>query len=250
MVKFRFPKYWKKGEKPWIIAAPMNGGINNPIFSAAVMNSGGIGSFGFTYHTPEAIIKEIKETRALGKGPINANFFIFDKDVPTISKEYLQNSINDLKITMNLTDLEINIPKPPYSPCLDDQIEAIWKIKPEILTFHFGIPDAYIIKQAQKYNISIGITATNLHEALAIQDSGADFIIAQGREAGGHRGTFHEMWDNIDSSHREVIKPNTGKYGIYYKLLYILYSSYIHCIQNLSLSLFIIVVIYFPIVSI
>jgi nitronate monooxygenase len=66
-----------------------------------------------------------------------------------------------------------------------------------LLTFHFGIPSAAVMQQAKALGIAVGITATSLAEAKQIEAAGADFIVAQGIEAGGHRGTFEP--DGVDA---------------------------------------------------
>ena len=66
-----------------VIQAPMAGGINNPRLASEVSNAGGVGSFGFAYSTPQKISEDLAATKALTKGPINANFFVFSPvDLP------------------------------------------------------------------------------------------------------------------------------------------------------------------------
>lgn len=194
----RFVKQLTKScNQPVVFGAPMNGGINNPAFAAAVIKHGAVGGFGFTYHTPELIAKDIRETRKLVQGPINANFFVFDTvETPSDSdisraKQELQNRVGPLE------DTDFKIPVAPYTPNLDVQMTAIWAEKPEILTFHFDIPKREYIAEAQRLGICVGITATSVEEAHLIQESGADFIVAQGVEAGGHRGMFNAAWRNL-----------------------------------------------------
>jgi nitronate monooxygenase len=71
-----------------------------------------------------------------------------------------------------------------------DQLEPIWSARPAILSFHFGLPPDGVIAKAHALGIAVGISATSLAEALAIESAHADFIVAQGIEAGGHRGQF------------------------------------------------------------
>lgn len=175
-----------------VIAAPMAGGINNPEMVAAVIKSGGIGSFGFAYSSPQKIEEDLIATMNLCGGDsssINANFFIFQKlTVPS------QGDINRAQTVLkNLPGIKtINIPVPtvPFYPELDEQLEPIWQIKPKYLTFHFGLPKQSIIKKAHELGILVGVTATSEDEAKQIEHAGADFIVAQGIEAGGHRGIF------------------------------------------------------------
>jgi nitronate monooxygenase len=82
------------------------------------------------------------------------------------------------------------IPAEPFYPNLMEQLEPVWKARPAILSFHFGLPPDGVVEKAHALGITVGISATNLAEALAIETVHADFIIAQGIEAGGHRGQF------------------------------------------------------------
>jgi nitronate monooxygenase len=71
-----------------------------------------------------------------------------------------------------------------------EQLEPIWSARPAIISFHFGLPPEGVIAKAHALRIAVGISATSLVEALAIESAHADFIVAQGIEAGGHRGQF------------------------------------------------------------
>jgi nitronate monooxygenase len=73
----------------------------------------------------------------------------------------------------------------PFFYDLNEQLEVIWKIKPKILTFHFGLPSKIILEKAKELNIFVGCTATSIVEAKVLENSGfVDFIIAQGVESG------------------------------------------------------------------
>ena len=173
-----------------IIQAPMAGGINNPRLASEVSNAGGVGSFGFSYSTPQKISEDLAATKALTNGPINANFFVFSPvDLPaqTIQEQAIQ-ALKNLPIE---GEYSLPIPQAPFYPDLEEQLNPVWKHCPEILTFHFGIPAASVIDKAHALGIAIGMTATSLKEAVAIEKAGADFIVAQGIEAGGHRGIFN-----------------------------------------------------------
>jgi nitronate monooxygenase len=172
-----------------VIQAPMAGGICTPELVAAVANAGGVGSFGFAYSSPEKINADLAAAKALTDGPMNANFFVFSPvDIPSL--EVQTKAIQALKRLPIETDFIVAAPEGPYFPALEQQLEPIWVHRPAILTFHLGIPAASIIEKAHTLGICVGITATNAEEALAAEQAGADFIVAQGIEAGGHRGTF------------------------------------------------------------
>ena len=172
-----------------VIQAPMAGGPNTPELVSAVSNNGGIGSFGFAYSVPEKIIDDLTTTKSLTNGPINSNFFIF-QPIEALTAEIQSLALEALLDLPILGDTQLALPKEPFFPDINIQLEAIWLNPTEILTFHFGIPSQSIIEKAHSLGIIVGITATNPAEALAIKESDADFIVAQGIEAGGHRGTF------------------------------------------------------------
>lgn len=169
----------------------MAGGINTPALAAAIANAGGVGSFGFAYSTPEVIARDLQQTKKATSGPINANFFIFN-DVSLPTELIQQQALKALQVLPFARDILLTIPKYPYCPDLIAQLEPVWLVKPAILTFHFGLPPDGVIERARQLGICVGITATHLSEAQAIEKAGADFIIAQGIEAGGHRGRFNE----------------------------------------------------------
>jgi nitronate monooxygenase len=170
-----------------VIQAPMAGGITTPALVSEVSNAGGLGSFGFAYSSPKTIGHDLKLAQSLTQGPINANFFIFPSAELPDSKTIRQ----VIELLHELTpDIDFVVPKPPFCPDLEMQLEPVWQLQPEVLSFHFGIPPEWVMQRASALSIAIGITATSIEEALRIEQAGANFIVAQGVEAGGHRGTF------------------------------------------------------------
>ena len=172
-----------------VFQAPMAGGITNPKLVSTVANFGGVGGLGFAYSSPENIEKTIRDTKELTDGYINANFFVF-KEISLPDKETQRSCIEALTNLPFENKVELELPSSPFYPSLEEQLIPVWENPPSILTFHLGIPSNTIIKKAKSLGIRIGMTATNKTEALKIQLSGADFIVAQGIEAGGHRGVF------------------------------------------------------------
>lgn len=172
-----------------IVLAPMAGGPNTPALAAAVANAGGIGSFGFAYSTPEQIRADLAAARALTAGPLNANFFIFRPvDPPEIGT--VQRALAAVMALPGAAGVPVAAPVPPFYPDLRLQLEAVWQSRPALLTFHFGLPPAEVIERAHSLGICVGVTATRAAEARAIAAARADFIVAQGCEAGGHCGVF------------------------------------------------------------
>jgi len=172
-----------------IVLAPMAGGPNTPALAAAVANAGGLASFGFAYSSPERITADLAATRVLTTGPVNANFFIFPPLAPP-EADAAARAVAALGALPAAAGLALAPPVPPYHPELAAQLETVWRLRPEVLTFHFGLPPAGVIERAHSLGISVGVTATRATEARAIAAAGADFIVAQGAEAGGHCGVF------------------------------------------------------------
>jgi nitronate monooxygenase len=172
-----------------VIQAPMAGGITTPQLVAAVANHGGIGSFGFAYSTPEKIHTDLLAAQSLTSGPINANFFVFSP--VCLPNDQIKANAMQALYSLSVEGVQsLTIPVEPFYPSLFEQLEPIWRARPAILSFHFGLPPEGVITKAHALGISVGISATSIAEALAIENAHADFIIAQGIEAGGHRGQF------------------------------------------------------------
>ena len=176
-----------------LIQAPMAGGVNTPKMVAGVANLGGVGSYGFAYSSPDKIATDLQAARekihAHSQGVINANFFVFS-DVEMPEQSLLESALENLATVSNSDATSMRIPQAPYYPDLYKQLEPVWEARPEIITFHFGIPERSIVQKAHTLGIAVGITATCATEAEQIEAADADFIVAQGIDAGGHRGIF------------------------------------------------------------
>ena len=171
-----------------IIQAPMAGGPGTPALAAAVSNAGGLGSLAGGYSTPADIEREFVSARSLTTAPLNINLFAggfhdaIDRDpVPVLG---LLRPIHD----------ELQLPPPVVpSPAADpfaQQIETVLRLRPEVFSFTFGIPSADVLRELRAAGIVILGTATTLAEGERLAAAGVDGIVAQGAEAGAHRGTF------------------------------------------------------------
>lgn len=171
-----------------IIQAPMAGGISTPEMVAAVSNAGGLGSFAAGYMQPDTIREAIRQIRSLTDKPFAVNLFIPEThhaslDQISTARHIVQNAC---------TELHFEIPSihSPYAPDFMEQIKIIVEENISILSFTFGVPDAKLIDQLKNKNIKLIGTATTLAEAQILEINKIDCIVAQGLEAGGHRGTF------------------------------------------------------------
>ncbi|MGC2595469.1 MAG: nitronate monooxygenase [Rhabdochlamydiaceae bacterium] len=173
-----------------LIQAPM-ANITTARLVAAVSNAGGLGSLGAAYMSPKEIKEAIREIRDLSEMPFAVNLF-----APT-STSYDKKGIASAQKFLDPFRKELNIPKtePDFSelPEFSEQIEIILEEKPPIFSFTLGIPPLPFLQRLKKQKIVTIGTATTVEEALLLEKSGVDAVVAQGAEAGGHRGTFIQL---------------------------------------------------------
>lgn len=180
------------GIKYPIFLGPMGGGFSTPELLAAVSNAGGLGSFGAYTLLPEQILEVDKAIRTQTDKPYNLNLWVNDVDASL--KNYPAEKLEKIKALFKPYFDEVGIPLPELSSHIpskfEAQMEAIFQIKPAVLSFIFGIPDKKILAECRKLNIKAIGAATTLDEALLLEEAGVDAIVAAGFEAGGHRPSF------------------------------------------------------------
>lgn len=174
-----------------IIQAPM-AGVATPELAAAVTNAGGLGSLGIGASTTAQARDMIEQTQALTTGPFNVNVFCHrparrDAKAEAAWVQYLEPLFEEAGTEPPSSLNEI------YTSFIEDEntLEMLLELKPAVVSFHFGIPSAQGIAALQDAGIYTMATATCPAEAAAIETAGIDAIVAQGIEAGGHRGMFN-----------------------------------------------------------
>jgi nitronate monooxygenase len=173
-----------------IIQAPM-AGVATPALAAAVSNAGGLGSLGLGMSTVAQARQLITETRALTERPFNVNLFCHQPAERDAEREAAW--------LRNLAPLFAEVgAEPPAalaeistSFLLDAALQSlILELRPSIVSFHFGLPPESYLTALREAGIRTLATATNQREAAIVEAAGIDAIVAQGIEAGGHRGMF------------------------------------------------------------
>lgn len=170
-----------------IIQAPM-AGSTTPALASAVCNAGGLGSLGSAVNTPDEIRADIRAMRAGTNRPFNLNFFIHDalKTDPAVlqrTRERLAPWYQKLGLGAPPQDL------PDLGPGFDDtRLQLLLDLRPAVASFHFGVPHPDAVLALKSAGITLISTATTVAEARAVESAGMDAVIAQGWEAGGHRG--------------------------------------------------------------
>lgn len=171
-----------------IIQAPMAGGITTPQLVAAVANAGGLGSLGAGYMEPEAIRAAIHEIRALTDKPFAVNLF-----VPSGTTEDAQRILRANELLAGYRQ-ELSLPEPEplatYLPNYTEQLGVLFEESVKIISFTFGLPASKELESMKHQGVTIIGSATHLLEAILLEESGVDIVVAQGFEAGGHRATF------------------------------------------------------------
>lgn len=173
-----------------VIQAPM-AGVSPPALAAAVSESGGLGSLGFGAMNAIEARNAIQQFRALSAGPLNANVFVHRPAQVDRAKEAAWLARLRPEFERWGTSAPEALQEPYRSFLIDDDMLTMFvEEKPKVVSFHFGLPHRRQIDALHDAGIVLLATATNVAEAAAIEAAGIDAIVAQGYEAGGHRGMF------------------------------------------------------------
>jgi nitronate monooxygenase len=172
-----------------LILAPMAGGASTPELAAAASNTGALGSLGGAYLNPVELEKVIRKTAQLTSRPFAVNLF-----APVAEPELKEKQIQAAVAATRSYRRDLGLPdptlKPPYCPRFEEQFAVILNERPAVFSFTFGVIDRQLLAECRKRDILTIGSATTLEEALTLEESGVDAIIAQGAEAGAHRATF------------------------------------------------------------
>jgi nitronate monooxygenase len=171
-----------------IILAPM-AGFATVRLAAAVCDAGGLGSIGCATMQPHLAAEMIKELRKLTTRPINVNFFCHRPSQVDVEREQAWRG----RLSPYCRELGIDPEPPPrldLAPFGDAMCKVVEETRPEVVSFHFGLPDAGLLARVKAAGCLVISSATTVEEALWLEAHDVDAVIAQGAEAGGHRATF------------------------------------------------------------
>jgi nitronate monooxygenase len=176
-----------------IVQAPM-AGSSTPDMAMAVSSAGGLGSLGCAVYKPDTLREIVASFRQHCEKPLNLNFFVHTPP----------DTCNDLawieRLSPYYAERELPVPTTlgtPLSPFGDEQCAVIEECRPEVVSFHFGLPNDELLARVKRSGAKIVSSATTVAEARWLADHGCDAVIAQGYEAGGHRGMF--LTDDIST---------------------------------------------------
>ncbi|MEV7632207.1 DUF561 domain-containing protein [Microbacterium sp. NPDC089318] len=171
-----------------IVLAPF-GGLSSVALTAAVSDSGGLGSYGLYGYDGDRIRDTAAALRAATDAPFALNIWLptGDEVAPGSEHDGYAAALADF-----FDEVGIEPPKRPerYLPSLDEQLDAIWQAAPAALSVVFGVPSSPVVDEAHRRGIRVIGTATTVAEARALEAGGVDAIVATGAEAAGHRVSF------------------------------------------------------------
>ncbi|MDB5884089.1 MAG: 2-nitropropane dioxygenase [Polaromonas sp.] len=172
-----------------IIQAPM-AGVQASALAIAVSKAGGLGSLPCAMLTPEALRTELEAITAQTGQPYNVNFFCHTPPAPDLEREtrwraalapyYAEFGIDPASVPAGGG-------RSPFSAELADLLQGF---RPPVVSFHFGLPSPELLRRVKSWGSKVLSSATTVAEARWLEAHGADAVIAQGLEAGGHRGIF------------------------------------------------------------
>jgi nitronate monooxygenase len=172
-----------------IIQAPMAGSQGSAL-AVAVSNAGGLGSLPCAMLDAQAMRKELEVIRAQTSKPYNVNFFCHAQPMPDAAREaawraalapyYKEFGIDPASIPAG----------PGRLPFSHETADVLEEFKPVVVSFHFGLPAPEFVARVKRWGTKVLASATTVQEARWLEARGVDAVIAQGSEAGGHRGIF------------------------------------------------------------
>jgi nitronate monooxygenase len=170
-----------------IIQAPLAGGGDTPALVSAVCNAGGLGFIGAAYLSPGQISEAARAVRAATSRPFGINLFAPLPDPPPPN-----GTAAVARVAPYYAELGLPAPEMPPSGgfSFEAQLAAVLDSGASIFSFTFGLPPESALAAARARGMFLMGTATTVAEAVMLETAGVDAIVAQGAEAGGHRGTF------------------------------------------------------------
>ncbi|WP_030934162.1 nitronate monooxygenase [Streptomyces sp. NRRL S-646] len=173
-----------------IVQAPMAGGVSVPHLAAAVCEAGGLGFLAAGYKTADGMYQEIKQLRSLTGRPFGVNLFMPQPEYadPGAVEIYAHQLAGEAA----WYETELGDPDSGRDDAYDSKLAVLLDNPVPVVSFHFGVPSREVLDSLRRAGTFTLVTATTPEEALAVQLGGADAVIVQGVEAGGHQGTHRD----------------------------------------------------------
>jgi nitronate monooxygenase len=179
-----------------IIQAPM-AGANGSAMVIAASNAGGLGSMPAALLTIEQLREELKTIRQHSQRPFNINYFCHQPPAPDEQRARDWKNLLEPYYRELGADFDAPTPVSNRAPFDAAACELVEEFRPEVVSFHFGLPEKSLLDRVKATGAKILSSATTVEEAVWLEQHGCDAIIAMGYEAGGHRGMF--LSDDLSS---------------------------------------------------
>jgi len=172
-----------------IIQAPM-AGVQGSALAVAVSNAGGLGSLPAAMLAPDDLRKELATIQAQTDKPFNVNFFCHTPPSPNAEREQAWRATLAPYYKEFGLDVSAIVERGGRAPFRAEAARVLEEFKPAVVSFHFGLPSVDLLAHVRRWGAKVLSSATTVDEARWLESHGVDAIIAQGLEAGGHRGMF------------------------------------------------------------
>lgn len=172
-----------------IIQAPM-AGVQGSALAIAVSNAGGLGSLPCAMLAPDAMRKELDTIRSQTDKPYNVNFFSHVQPQPSPERDRAWRDALAPYFAEFGLDPDAVPSGPGRLPFSREAADALESFRPPVVSFHFGLPAPELVARVRGWGGKVLSSATTVEEARWLEERGVDAVIAQGAEAGGHRGMF------------------------------------------------------------
>ncbi|MFF5531607.1 nitronate monooxygenase [Streptomyces cinerochromogenes] len=180
-----------------IVQAPMAGGVSVPQLAAAVSEAGGLGFLAAGYKTADGMYQEIKQLRGLTGRPFGVNVFMPQPE--QAESGAVEVYAHQLAGEAAWYETELGDPDSGRDDGYDAKLAVLLDNPVPVVSFHFGVPSREVLDRFRRAGTLTLVTATTAEEARAVERAGADAVIAQGVEAGGHQGTHRDLPENDGS---------------------------------------------------
>ncbi|MER6384496.1 nitronate monooxygenase [Streptomyces sp. NPDC001250] len=194
-----------------IVQAPMAGGVSVPQLAAAVSEAGGLGFLAAGYKTADGMYQEIKQLRGLTSRPFGVNVFMPQAEYPgagagSTGAAHAVSPSGAVEVYAHQLageaawyETELGDPDSGRDDGYDAKLAVLLDNPVPVVSFHFGVPSREVLDKLRRAGTLTLVTATTAEEARAVEQAGADAVIAQGVEAGGHQGTHRDLPENDGS---------------------------------------------------
>ncbi|MBL1080785.1 nitronate monooxygenase [Streptomyces actinomycinicus] len=180
-----------------IVQAPMAGGVSVPQLAAAVCEAGGLGFLAAGYKTADGMYQEIKQIRGLTSRPFGVNVFL--PQPGDTESGALEVYAHQLAGEAAWYETELGDPDSGRDDGYEAKLAVLLDNPVPVVSFHFGVPNREVFDRFRRAGTFTLVTATTAEEARAVERAGADAVIAQGVEAGGHQGAHRDLPENDGS---------------------------------------------------